>query len=316
MNNAAFKGGVWSATPTPLTSDFRVDRPAIRRLVDHHVTIGVSGLMLAGTCGEGPWLTDEQREVLTRTAVEESAGRLRIAVNATDNSVGRVLHNIAAAARHGAEIAVVAAPYFWLNATPTRLVGHYREIARLSPLPIGLYDRSAAGPYVVPADHLEEVLEEPRIAMVKDSSNCGIRRGYFLAARRRRPELLLLNGNEFKCVDYLREGYDGVLLGGAIFNARLVHRIMAAVRAGDVAAAEKLQTRMNDLMYRVYGGPKIECWLAGLKELMVRMGLFSTTANIPGYQLTNTCRMQINAAVTGADAMGFDEDLFGASNRS
>ena len=67
---------------------------------------------------------------------------------------------------------------------------------------------------------------------------------------------------------------------------------------------------MNDLMLRVYGGPKIECWLTGLKELLVQMKLFSTNVNLLDYPLTETCRRQITDAVTGADGLGYKADLF------
>ena len=40
---------VWSATPTPFTPDGRVDVPSVQRLVSHHLALGVSGVMLAGT---------------------------------------------------------------------------------------------------------------------------------------------------------------------------------------------------------------------------------------------------------------------------
>ena len=40
---------VWSATPTPFTADGRVDVASVQRMVAHHVDLGVSGFMLAGT---------------------------------------------------------------------------------------------------------------------------------------------------------------------------------------------------------------------------------------------------------------------------
>jgi 4-hydroxy-tetrahydrodipicolinate synthase len=65
-------------------------------------------------------------------------------------------------------------------------------------------------------------------------------------------------------------------------------------------------------MYRVYGGTKIECWLSGLKELLVRMGVFSTRNNLLEYPLTEECRAQIAAAVDGSDGLGYRADLLGA----
>ncbi len=303
-------GGVWSATPTPLTADRRLDPASVHRLIEHHVKMGVTGLMLAGTCGEGPWLTELDREQLIRTAAVVNRGRLRLAVQVTDNSAARTLANIERAAAWGAEIAVVAQPYFFLNGTANRQLGFYRDIARNSPLPVGFYDRGKASPYMLPDAHLEELLAEPNLAIVKDSSQMPVHRDLFLAARKLRPELVVLDGDEFDCVNYLQAGYDGLLLGGGIFNAGIARRIIAAVQAGNAAEAARLQERMNDLMLRVYGGPKIECWMTGLKELLVQMGLFSTNANLLDYPMTDLCRRQITEAVTGTDGLGLKADLF------
>lgn len=310
MSKAALKGGVWSATPTPLTSDYRLDVASVRRLVAHHVGMGVTGLMLAGTCGEGPWLRERDREALARMAVESAGGRLRVAMQVTDNSSIKVLDNIEKAAAWGIEVAVVSAPAFFLNATPERILAHYRDIARASPLPVGFYDRGKYGPNGVPDNLLLELLTEPNIVMVKDSSTQEARRDLYLQARKARPGLVILDGDEFEAVRYMQAGYDGLLLGGGIFNGILAARIIEAVKSGRVAEAERLNERMKDLMWRVYGGPKIECWLAGLKELLVRMGIFSTRTNILGYPLTDTCRDQIAAAVDGTDGLGFRADLF------
>jgi len=66
---------------------------------------------------------------------------------------------------------------------------------------------------------------------------------------------------------------------------------------------------MNDLMLRVYGGPKIECWMSGLKELLVQMKIFSTRHNLLGYPLTDSCLQQITAALDGSDGLGYRADL-------
>jgi 4-hydroxy-tetrahydrodipicolinate synthase len=309
MKSPVLPGGVWSATPTPLTADKRLDENSVPRLVAHHLRLGVQGLMLAGTCGEGPWLRTDDKAALVRAVVAAAAGRLRVAVQVTDNSAARVLANIEQAAEWGAEIAVVDAPWFFLNATPARKLAHYREIVRASALPVGFYDRGKHSSNALPEELLPELLAEPGIVMVKDSSQTDTRRDLYLAAMKARPGLVVLDGDEFNCVDYLRAGYSGLLLGGGIFNGTIAGRIIAAVRAGDLAGAAQLQARMNDLMLRVYGGPKIECWLTGLKELLVRMDVFSTNANHLDYPLTAECAAQIAAALDGSDGLGYRADL-------
>ena len=311
MSKLNLPGGVWSATPTPLTTDYHIDVESVRRLVAHHLDLDVVGLMLAGSCGEGAWLREDHKEALTKAAVEAAAGRLRVTLQVTDNSAIRVLDNIEKAAAWGAEIAVVAGPFGFINPTPDRLLGHFREIARNSPLPVGYYELGGKRGLAVPESHLAELMTEPNIVLIKDSSGSDFRRDLFAATRRKRPGLIVLDGDEFNCIPYIKAGYDGVMLGGAIFNAALAGRIIRAVRSGNLPEAESLQARMNDLMYRVYGGPKVECWMSGLKELLVQMGIFSTTTNLFGFPLTTECRAQITAAVNGSDGLGYQADLLG-----
>ncbi len=312
MSKLTLPGGVWSATPTPLTADYRIDVESVRRLVAHHLDLDAVGVMLAGTCGEGAWLPEGEKEKLTRATVEAAEGRLHVALQVTDNSAVRVLDNIEKAAAWGAQIAVVAGPHAFINVTPERMLAHFREIARNSVLPVGYYELGGKRGYAVPESHLAELVTEPNIVMIKDSSTSDARRDIFMVERRRRSGLIVLDGDEFNCVPYIQAGYDGVMLGGSIFNGLLAGRIIAAVHAGNIAEAQKLQARMNDLMYRVYGGTKIECWMSGLKELLVQMGVFSTRANLFGFPLTESCRAQITAAVNGSDGMGFKADLFPA----
>jgi len=303
------RGQVWSATPTPFLSDGKVDTASVRRMVAHHVDLGVSGIMLAGTCGEGSWIRDSDREALVRTAVEAAEGQLAVALQVTDNSAVRVLDNIERAEAWGVGIAVVAAPAFFLNSTPQRLLSHYTTIARRSSLPLGLYDRGTHSPYVLPESLVPELLSERNIVVVKDSSQLESRRAAYLKVRAGRPDLMVYSGSEFDCADYLAAGYDGLLLGGGIFNGAMARQIIDAVDAGNLVQAHAIQARMNDLMYRVYGGAKIECWMTGLKELLVQLGVFSTNFNLLEYPLTAECRANIVAAVSGADGLGYRADM-------
>jgi 4-hydroxy-tetrahydrodipicolinate synthase len=283
--------GVWSAAPTPLTERLTVDVDSVKRMVDHHLRLGVKGLFLAGTNGEGPWLPEEGLRTLVRTVIKSNRGRLTIAVQVTDNSVARILDNIRRAADDGADLAVIAPPYFALSyATPAersrRLEELYLEAVRLSPLPVGIYDRGNGSAVIVSERVLAKAYREPNVRIVKDSSALASHLGLAVKARQRRPDLALFCGYEFDCVKYLRAGYDGLLLGGGVFNGYLANLIYAAVAAGDEKAAEAQQARMNRLMYTVYGGKKIRAWLSGEKYLLVKLGIFRTNKNFPNYPLT------------------------------
>ena len=158
---------------------------------------------------------------------------------------------------------------------------------------MGIYDRGRHSPVFIPNSILGEIYAEPKVILAKDSSSDPARRRIALAARKKRPSLRLLTGDEFTCDEYLRAGYDGLLLGGGVFNGFLAGQIVAAAAAGDFALARRLQERMNRIMFDVYGGKTIACWLAGEKHLLVEMGIFRTWKNHLGYTLTPSCRKAI-----------------------
>jgi 4-hydroxy-tetrahydrodipicolinate synthase len=286
-------GGVWSAAPTPFTARMDIDVDSVERMVTHHLRLGVKGLFLSGTNGEGPWLTDRRRRTLVRSIAQFTNGRIPVAVQVTDNSAARMLENMHAAKADGADIAVIAPPFFMMNITPRTVLDVYVEAIRNSPLPVGVYDRGKYSSVMVPDSVLKDIYDEKNVIMIKDSSTMPQRMKIALAAKRRRPDVKLLDGWEFNCVDYLEAGYDGLLLGGGVFNGYLAGMLMNAVAAGELGEARRLQARMNRLMYAVYGGRKIRCWLAGEKQLLVEMGIFRTARNCLGYAVTNSCRRAI-----------------------
>jgi len=250
-------------------------------------------------------MTDGQRRDLVRAVVRANRGRLVISVQVSDNSAGRILDNMAHVKADGADMAIIAPPFFLMNATPANVAALYREAIRRSPLPVGIYDRGDFSSVKVPLDTLRAIYSEPKVVLVKDSSCDPARRDMALAVRARRPGLVLLTGNEFDCAGYLAAGYDGLLLGGAVFNGHMARLIFEAAGRGDAAGARRMQNRMNRLMWAVYGGKKITCWLAGEKHLLVRMGLFKTPTALLRYPLTPACRRAIAGVLKRERALLF-----------
>lgn len=280
----------WSATPTPLTADFKVDVPSVERMIRAAVADGMHGLFLGGTCGEGPWLPNRERSRLVKAAVQAAGGRLRIAAQVSDNSVPRILDNIDAMAEAGADVAVIAHPATMLNATPARIAALFEEAAQASRLPVGIYDLGARRAFGIPEDRLKQIYLLPNVQLVKDSSAAPERRAIALAARKEKPALQLFNGDEFLCLTYLEAGYDGFMFGGAVAVAAQMRRIAELFQAGRLAEARDVDQKMKTTLFGIYGGESIACWLTGLKYFMVRKGLFESPTSFLGYPLTEECR--------------------------
>ena len=285
---------LWSAVPTPLTNDLKVDVPAVERMVRDAIAGGIQGVFLAGTCGEGPWLQDGERTRLVKATVTAAAGKLKIAAQVSDNSVPRILDNIARMADAGADFGIIAAPATMMNATPDRITALFVEAASTSPLPVGIYDLGRHRPIAIPENRLKEIYLLPNVKLVKDSSGSPDRRALALEARAAKPGLLLFNGDEFRCLDYLQAGYEGCMFGGAAAVAPQMKRIAALFLAGNLDEARRVEAEMKHSLFGIYGGESIACWLTGLKYYMVQRGLFSSTASFLGYPLTPECRAFID----------------------
>ena len=293
---------IWSAVPTPLSSDLKVDELSVERMVHAAVHDGIQGLFLAGTCGEGPWLADREKHVLVKAAVRAAGGRLKIAVQTSDNSVPRIRDNVQAASAAGADYAIIASPATFLNATPERIVNHFTDAVNASPLPVGIYDLGKHCPVFIPEARLKEIYLLPNVHLVKDSSGSVGRRSAALAARLEKPSLRLFNGDEFLCKEYLQAGYDGFMFGGAAAIAPQLHCIVQLHDAGQVSEVQMVNATMKETLFGIYGGKAIACWLTGLKYYMVRRGLFTTTSSFLGYPLTDECRAFIERHVKGLRA--------------
>jgi len=298
MTDKVYKAGVWSAAPTPFTLEGRVDCESIQRLTDHHVRLGVKGVFLCGTSGEGPWMTPQMCREAVDATVKASAGRLKVTVQVTDNSAVRILDNISQFADSGVEAVIMASPFFQTNASQEYLRDMYLEVFDSSPLPVGFYNRGKHSSVVVETETIIELMGHPNLIMVKDSPGDKEAMKQLVAHAAtidNRP--LLLDGDEFDCVPYLKAGYDGVLFGGGCFNGYMSNQILKAATAGDFDTAQKWQDRMGKMMSEFFGGEGFPCWLAAQKQVLVELGVFATNKTIINYSLTPECHKALKAAI-------------------
>ncbi len=280
---------------TPLTEDGKVDADALQKLVEHQLRLGIKGLFLAGTAGEGPFLSDAERLRLVDLTVRFTAGRMAIAMQITDNSAERMIENLERYQDRGIDIAVIAPPFFQINVQQEFVYNLYTQVIEASKIPVGIYNRGKFSSVPVEPETLGRILDNPKVVLVKDSSSAPEFAEAILAAKaRRKGQLAALCGDEFDSVKYLQAGYDGVLFGGGCFNGAYASEIHRLVKAGQIDEALKLQSHLNEVMFKVFGGKKITCWLAGQKELMRRLGVFNTAKTLLNYQLNDECSAAID----------------------
>jgi 4-hydroxy-tetrahydrodipicolinate synthase len=132
-------GRVLTAIVTPFREDGAVDLEAFQELARYLVDHGSDGLVVVGTTGESPTLSDDERRDLVRAAVEAVGGDATVVAGTGTYSTEHSIHLTKQAAADGADAALVVTPYY--NKPPQRgIVAHFEAIARASDLPIVVYN--------------------------------------------------------------------------------------------------------------------------------------------------------------------------------
>ena len=162
-------GEILTAICTPFKPDGSVDVQAFRALAAHLVANGSDGLVVTGTTGEAPTLSDDERFALYEAAVDEVGDRATVVAGtgtyATDHSV----HLTARAHELGVHGFLVVTPYY--NKPPVRgIVRHFEEIAAVSDRPIVAYNIPGRVVLNLETETIARLAEIPTVRAVKQAN--------------------------------------------------------------------------------------------------------------------------------------------------
>ena len=105
-------GAVVTAMVTPFNDDLSVDWDGARQLLEHLVANGSDGVVIAGTTGEAPTLTDDEQIELIRVSVEAVGDRVCVIAGAGSNDTRHAVHLTERSAEAGADAVLSVTPYY------------------------------------------------------------------------------------------------------------------------------------------------------------------------------------------------------------
>jgi 4-hydroxy-tetrahydrodipicolinate synthase len=162
-------GKILTAIVTPFKADGSLDLPAFRALARHLVENGSDGLVVTGTTGEGPTLTDDERMQLYEAALDEVGSTAAVIAGTGTYSTAHSVHLTAQAHALGVDGFLVVAPYY--NKPPQRgIVEHFRAVAAASDRPIVVYNIPSRSVINIESSTMAELAEIPTVAAVKQAN--------------------------------------------------------------------------------------------------------------------------------------------------
>ena len=241
-------GDILTAMVTPFTADLQVDYVAFARLADHLLANGSDGLVVAGTTGESPTLTDDEKVALFRSAVEVAAGRGPVIAGTGSNDTEHSVRLTRRAEDAGVDAVLAVTPYY--NKPPERgLVAHFAAIAGSTTLPVIIYNIPSRCVINLSPELLAELATIDNIAAVKqaDPELDHARRLHELA-----PDMGIYAGNDDMTREIAALGGWGCVSVASHLVGRELKELVAAARAGDDARARALDERLAPLIETLF----------------------------------------------------------------
>lgn len=240
--------GAWVPLVTPF-KDGAVDLASYRRLVEHYIAKGVSGLLPLGTTGEAPTLDDDEMDTIVDETVGVAAGRVPVFVGIGGNATHKVLKAVKRLERYAFTGILSVCPCY-NRPTQDGLHRHFTAIAEATDRPILVYNIPYRTAVNLQNETLLSLARLPNVVGVKDSSGNLAQSLDLLATR---PDgFSVLTGEDASFFTMLANGADGGILAAAHVATERFVEIARLVAANDHLAARALWTPLAALMPKLF----------------------------------------------------------------
>src|SRR5256885_254922 len=240
MNTSATFGPVLPAMATPFDEDGDLDLDGAATLARWLVDHGNDGLVVAGTTGESPVLTDGEKADLWRCVAE--AVTVPVIAGSGSNDTAHSVHMTKVAEQTGAAGILAVTPYY-NRPSQSGLEAHFRAVAEATTLPVLIYDIPIRTGRKVSHDVLVRLAREVRnILGVKDAALDVSASARLVADAPTGFELY--SGNDDQTLPLLSIGAVGVIGVATHWAAALMGEMIAAYFKGDVVHARELNARL------------------------------------------------------------------------
>ena len=290
-------GEILTAVVTPFRADGSVDLDAFRSLCGFLVENGSDGVVVTGTTGEAPTLSDDERLALYEAAVETLAGRGTVVAGTGTYSTAHSIHLTKAAHALGVDGFLVVTPYY--SKPPQRgIVAHVEAIAAATDRPVVFYDIPSRVVVDAEPETISRFAEIENVRAVKQAKPSLDAARHVVACG-----LDLYAGDDDVLLSFLEVGGVGGICVHTHVVGPQVKELVTAFKAGDVARARtldeelrpaleilKVQTnpiaikRALQLLGHEVGGLRLplveadEAETATIRDCLARLGLLSPVA--------------------------------------
>jgi 4-hydroxy-tetrahydrodipicolinate synthase len=285
----SFKGsGV--ALVTPFQTDGSIDTQALKQLVQLQIDGGTDFLVVQGTTGESPTLSQDEKRLVLDTVLEVNNGQLPVVYGIGGNNtagLAALFQNLPS----GVDGILSVSPYY-NKPIQKGIVAHFKQVASYTDLPIILYNVPGRTGSNMSVETTLELAELPNVVAVKEAS--GNMEQIMDIIRQRKPGFGVLSGDDNLTMPLIAAGADGVISVVANAFPERFSQMVHASMASDLTLAKAAHYDLFNVtkMFFEEGNP------GGVKVALAARGLMQETMRLPLYPVSEGLRTRIQAETT------------------
>jgi 4-hydroxy-tetrahydrodipicolinate synthase len=275
---------------TPMHPDGGIDWQSWERLLALHLEAGTSGIVVGGTTGESPTITNEELSGLIERARARLRGRAALLAGAGTNSTAETVERARRLSGAGVDGLLVVTPAY-NRPTQEGLYRHFEAVAAASSVPVMLYNvPSRTAVDLLPAT-VARLAKLPRIVAVKEALGQIAR---IVELRALLPAGFgVLSGDDVTAAEAMANGAQGVVSVTANVVPGAMAQMIASALRGDHAGAARLDAILRPLHQALF----VEANPIPVKWAMAQLGLIEGGIRLPLTPLSEQYRPQVRAAL-------------------
>jgi 4-hydroxy-tetrahydrodipicolinate synthase len=232
------------ALVTPMKITGELDEPRFRALIERHIAEGTQGIIVAGTTGEAPTLTEQEKYHLIQVALEVAHGQIPIIAGTGTYCTAETIKQTKHAFSLGVDACLVVTPYY-NKPTQEGLYQHYKSVAEQASGPILLYNVSSRTACDLLPETVARLAKISNIVGLKEASSDLNRCKALLKLCG--ESFSLYSGDDASSLAFMLQGGKGVISVTANVAPKMMRTMCEAALNSNIKIAGLVNTRLMPL---------------------------------------------------------------------
>lgn len=274
-------GKVSTAMITPFDKNNNIDFQKTTMLIDYLINHGSDSLVVTGTTGESPTLSNEEKIALIKHTVKEVNGRVPVVAGTGSNNTNASIKLTQQAEEAGVDSIMLVVPYY-NKPSQEGLYQHFKAIIESTSLPVMLYNIPGRSAVNMSVDTIVRLSEFSNVVAVKEASGSLDAMAEIIS--KTKEDFALYSGDDSLTLPALAIGADGIVSVASHIIGDEMQAMIKSYLSGETAAAAEQHRKLLPIMKQLFTAPnpspvKTALQFKGLDVGSVRLPLLPLTSS-------------------------------------